>query len=213
MHYLPPASVLPHPVQTKQPIAGEIRRIGRWKDRKQKRRQWRQEDIRNNTTQPSTESVKFLPFSLSPTPRPCWLDKGSSLHQRSPRISHLFHSKGRALAQSSDQARKSSFLLFISQMRDDPRLSAMPVCPHMPSKPINISLHTSLGCIQRDRRRAGDTTAPVSQPLMAEQPSDKTGVKIQWWQSSPWHNSIWAIGLVRLSPHYWTSKARDEKNG
>lgn len=105
--------------------------------KREERREGRKCEDEDRTTlqiipvKPSPESVKFPHMStcyLPPFP-PCWPDKGTSLHQSPPRISHLSYRKGRALAQSSAQAGKSSLLLFISQVTDDPRLSAMAVCP------------------------------------------------------------------------------------
>ena len=140
----------------------QIRRIEEGKERKQKGGDEDRETTRTSSASQSPNQFNFLAPAclLSPPLPPCWPDKGSSLHQRPPRISHLFYWKGRALAQSSVHAGKSSFLLFISQVRDDPRLNVMPVCPQYTLYPLQHLPHTSLGCFRRDRRRAGDVRAP-----------------------------------------------------
>lgn len=161
VHYLPPASVPSHPVQTKRPTAGKwifLQRSSDKKDRGRKGQINEKEGMKTerhlehpNPSQAQNPLNFFTPACLlSPPLPPCWPDKGSSLHQRPLRISHLFfYWKGQALAQSSAQAGKSSFLLFISQVRDDPRLNAMPNCPqyalqplqHLPPTPSTFPSH------------------------------------------------------------------------
>lgn len=183
-----------------------IRRIEGWKDRKQKRRGLIQRDISIIPTQPIPKNqLRFFAavcLLSAPLP-PCWPDKGSSLHQRPPRISHLFYRKGRALASSSVHAGESSFLLFISQVRDDPRAechaSLPPIWPpnplHHPSHHLGLASKRDSGERSRWRTSSGfHNTSRQSGHQITPESRSNSG-KLSWWRCS-----IWAMGWSGYLP-------------
>lgn len=143
-----------------------IRGIERGKDSDRKWKGWRLKDIRNISTQPGPKSGKFFPPQSVCYHRLLLLSVGMIRAILYIRDFHgsgtFFYRKGRAQAQSSAQAGKSSFCSLSPRWGMIrgwvPRQSA----PNMPSNPFNIGL-TPPRAASRDSGRAGDMWAPVSQ--------------------------------------------------
>lgn len=211
VHYLLPASVLPHPKQTKWPAAGKWIFLHRRWDKKERGRKNRGGEESRTTSQKhlnnqAQNQFKFLSPAclLSPPLPPCWPDRGSSLHQSPPWISHLFYWEGQVLALSSAHAGKSPFLLFVSQVRDDPRLSAIPPLPlQYALQPLLQFPLASLDCIQRDKGELVTCGQWIHNTSHTQQSntSDKTRVKVQKRKVITMVRQYLKDGLVRLSPH------------